>query len=44
MLSDIGIDLADITNKLQEAGVDSFEKSFDSLLASISEKKQLLTA
>ena len=43
MLEDIGISLSDITDNLQEAGVDSFEKSFDSLLASINEKKQLLT-
>jgi transaldolase len=37
-LADLGIDLAAITQKLQDDGVAAFARSFDSLLSSIGEK------
>jgi transaldolase/glucose-6-phosphate isomerase len=41
-LSDLGIDLEAITQKLQEDGVAAFEKSFNNLMASIKEKREKL--
>lgn len=43
-LNSLGIDLEAITKKLQEDGVASFTKSFDSLLGSIGEKRERLLA
>ncbi len=43
-LAELGIDLKVITKKLQDNGVSSFSKSFDSLLTSISEKRERLLA
>jgi len=42
-LSDQGIDLDDVTDKLQKVGVGLFSKSFESLINSIEEKRQSLT-
>jgi transaldolase/glucose-6-phosphate isomerase len=41
-LTRLGIDLEKITDKLQEDGVESFAKSFESLMDSIAEKRQKL--
>ena len=41
-LAELGIDLKAIMDKLQDEGVASFARSFESLLASIAEKRQLL--
>ena len=41
-LAELGIDLNRITEKLQEDGVASFAKAFESLLASIAGKRELL--
>jgi transaldolase/glucose-6-phosphate isomerase len=41
-LTRLGIDLDKITDKLQEDGVESFAKSFESLMGSIAEKRQKL--
>ena len=41
-LTDLGIDLAAITQKLQDDGVAAFARSFDSLLSSIEEKCERL--
>lgn len=41
-LADLGIDLDAITQELQDDGVDKFAKSFESLMASIEEKKSIL--
>ena len=38
-LGDLGVDLDAITDRLQDEGVAAFAKSFESLLASISEKR-----
>jgi len=43
-LSDLGIDLKAITGKLQEDGVAAFAKSFESLMASIEDKRKCLLA
>jgi transaldolase/glucose-6-phosphate isomerase len=43
-LSDLGIDLDGIMNKLQDDGVASFAKSFDDLMAGIDAKRAKLTA
>ena len=43
-LSEFGIDIDDVCKKLLEDGVASFEKSFDSLLASIEEKSKKLSS
>jgi transaldolase/glucose-6-phosphate isomerase len=43
-LADSGIDLDSITQKLQVDGVNAFAKSFESLMASISEKRDRLLA
>jgi transaldolase/glucose-6-phosphate isomerase len=40
----LGIDLSEITKKLQDDGVKAFAKSFDSLMESISEKRDRLLA
>ncbi len=40
----LGIDLSEITKKLQNDGVKAFAKSFDSLMESISEKRDRLLA
>ncbi len=40
----LGIDLSEITKKLQSDGVTAFAKSFDSLMESISEKRDRLLA
>jgi len=42
-LSSLGIDLDAITQQLQEDGVDAFAKSFENLMASITEKRKQLT-
>jgi hypothetical protein len=39
-LEALGVDLDAITEKLQVDGVAAFEKSFDSLIASITEKRE----
>ena len=39
-LEDLGIDLPKITRDLQTAGVESFAKAFDSLLADLDEKRK----
>ena len=39
-LSDLGIDLDKITQKLQEDGVNSFAKAFETLMKRINEKRQ----
>ena len=41
-VAELGIDLDAITNKVLEAGVKSFARSFDALLASITEKQEKL--
>ena len=41
-LADLGIDLEAITQKLQDDGVASFAKSFESLMASIAQKREKL--
>ncbi|MEW5737173.1 MAG: bifunctional transaldolase/phosoglucose isomerase [Thermodesulfobacteriota bacterium] len=41
-LASLGIDLAAITDKLQEEGVAAFAKSFSTLLAGVAEKKKAL--
>ena len=41
-LAEVGVDLAAVTQKLQDDGVDSFAKSFESLLASVAQKQQAL--
>jgi transaldolase/glucose-6-phosphate isomerase len=41
-LADLGINLGDITQELQDQGVSAFAKSFESLMASISEKRVCL--
>ena len=41
-LSEIGVDLGAITQKLQDDGVDAFAKSFDGLMASIEGKQEKL--
>jgi transaldolase/glucose-6-phosphate isomerase len=41
-LSDLGIDLAAITQQLQDDGVAAFESSFNNLMASIKEKREKL--
>ncbi len=43
-LSDLGIDLGDVTRKLQDDGVASFAKSFEALMDSIKEKREQLLA
>jgi transaldolase len=43
-LEDLGIDLKTVTQKLQDDGVASFAKSFDSLIESIREKQEQLLA
>jgi transaldolase/glucose-6-phosphate isomerase len=43
-LDELGIDLFAITQKLQDDGVASFAKSFESLMASIAEKRDRLLA
>ncbi|UCF85753.1 MAG: bifunctional transaldolase/phosoglucose isomerase [Desulfobacteraceae bacterium] len=43
-LKDLGIDLSEITKKLQNDGVKSFARSFDSLMESIAEKRDRLFA
>lgn len=43
-LTDLGIDLGAITQQLQDDGVASFAKSFESLMASIEEKRERLLA
>jgi len=43
-LADAGLDLDAITQRLQEDGLASFEKSFESLMASIGEKRERLLA
>jgi transaldolase/glucose-6-phosphate isomerase len=43
-LAQLGIDLDAITTSLQEDGVAAFAKSFETLLASIAEKRELLLA
>ncbi len=42
-LADVGVDLAEITADLQEAGVRSFADAFDTLRAAITAKSALLT-
>jgi transaldolase len=39
-LAEVGVDLADVTNTLEEEGVSSFCKSFDELLTSLESKAQ----
>lgn len=41
-LKDAGIDIDDVCDKLLQKGVAAFEKSFDTLLASIESKKEIL--
>ncbi len=41
-LADVGVDLTDVTNVLLDQGVDSFVKSFDDLLATLTEKATTL--
>ena len=41
-LADLGIDLDDVTETLQEEGIDKFADPFDDLLATIEEKRQAL--
>ena len=41
-LAEAGVDLAAVTQKLQDDGVASFAKSFESLLASVAQKQQAL--
>jgi len=43
-LAEAGVDLGAITQKLQEDGLASFEKSFESLMSSITEKRERLLA
>jgi transaldolase / glucose-6-phosphate isomerase len=43
-LSDIGINLKDVTDKLQEEGVKSFADSFRTLMGSISSKQAAITS
>ncbi len=43
-LDELGIDLVQITQKLQQDGVASFASAFNSLIASIAEKRKLLSA
>ena len=43
-LAEAGVDLDAVTRKLQEDGLASFEKSFESLMASIAEKRERLLA
>jgi len=43
-LAELGVDLEAITQKLQDDGVASFAKSFESLMASIAEKRDRLLA
>ena len=43
-LADLGMPLSAITDKLESAGIESFAKSFDNLLAVLGEKRQRLTA
>lgn len=43
-LAELGVDLDDITEKLLEDGVAAFGKSFESLMDSIAEKRELLLA
>ena len=43
-LAELGIDLDGITERLQDEGVAAFGKSFDSLIASIAEKREKLLA
>jgi len=43
-LAELGVDLDAITQKLQDDGVASFAKSFESLMASIAEKRDRLLA
>ena len=41
-LNDLGIDMREVANQLEDEGVASFEKAFDSLLASLTEKAKTL--
>ncbi|MEJ7841896.1 MAG: bifunctional transaldolase/phosoglucose isomerase [Rubrobacter sp.] len=43
-LAEAGVDLDAVTRKLQDDGLASFEKSFESLMASITEKRERLLA
>ncbi len=43
-LEDLGIDLKSITQKLQEEGLQAFAESFNTLMASIRHKQDLLLA
>jgi transaldolase len=43
-LAELGIDLDEITEQLQDDGVDAFAKSFDELMAAIEAKRQALAA
>jgi len=43
-LNDLGISLADITDGLETAGIESFAEAFDRLLQSISDKRKRLTS
>jgi transaldolase len=43
-LADLGIDLGAINQKLQDDGVAAFAKSFDSLIASVAEKRSRLNS
>ena len=43
-LSDLGVDLDTITQKLQDDGVDAFAKSFDNLMARITREREQLRA
>jgi transaldolase/glucose-6-phosphate isomerase len=41
-LATVGVDMADVTQKLEEEGVASFSKSFDSLIAAVARRHQTL--
>jgi transaldolase len=43
-LAEVGVDLDAVTQKLQDDGVAAFAKSFESLLASVAQKQQVLVA
>ena len=40
-LNDLGMDIEDITDKLEKEGVDKFEKPFDKLIATVEEQRKV---
>jgi transaldolase len=39
-IADLGLEIEDITDKLEKEGVDKFEKPFDKLIATVEEQRK----